>query len=121
MDPEEAAAVGRVGQHSSGSTSLEDFYRHVFEYGAKIAKFYSLDQSAVTRTHVLLTDETGLSETLKKVNERSQLFESYELRDGRLHFEFNRKRLGPEIDYLRQRASSGREALEQKKNLCFGR
>lgn len=99
---EEAILVGWLGQFSSGSTSRGDFHDHVRDYGTKVLKFYKLDAESAAQATSPLKTRPGLLDVLKRISERSQLLESYDVTDDHIHFEFSKKRLNWEIDYLKR-------------------
>jgi len=99
---EEALLVGWIGQFSSGSTSLKDLHTHVQNYGSKILKFYNADEKVLNETLQLYSDRAGLLDIFNRISDSSHLFESYDVTENRIHFEFNKKRLNWELDYLKE-------------------
>ena len=98
---EQAVLVGWLGQYSSGSTTLDDFQKHVREYGAKILKFYSLDGDTATQALESFKDRSGILSVFKSLSDRSQLLDSYDVTSDHIHFQFNKKRLALEVNFLK--------------------
>lgn len=80
---EESVLIGWIGQHSSGSGSLADFQAHVQTYGAKIAKFYTVDPSSSKREIAALLETKGIEAALARLAARTGLLEEFGLEDSR--------------------------------------
>lgn len=100
---EEAILVGWLGQHPSGSTALQDFNDHIQGYGSKILKFYSIDNKDAQEVLKIFDKREGLLSILSGLATNSHLLESYDVTDNNIYFEFNKKRLSREINFLKER------------------
>jgi protein-tyrosine phosphatase len=99
---DEAVLVGWLGQFPSGSASMNAFQEHLRTYAPKILKFYKLDSDSAGQATQMLRERTGLSKILRRVADKSQLLESFDVTDDQIHFEFSKKRLHWEIEYLKK-------------------
>ena len=99
---EEAVLVGWIGQHASGSTSLDDFERHVRSYGHKLLSYYQLDEDLARAPFRIFETPDGVASVLKSLAERSGWLTSYDVLNREIHFAFNPKRLDWEIAQLKQ-------------------
>jgi protein-tyrosine phosphatase len=111
---DQAVLVGWLGQHSSGTTSLSDFQKHVREYGSKILKFYHLSGSDADQALSVFESREGILEVFRKLSEGSQLLEHYDVTDLNIHFTFSQQRLKWELDFLRDQGISKIVSLTER-------
>ena len=100
---QEAVLVGWIGQHPSGSTGLGEFRAHVQSYGAKILKFYRIEGAAAQKELGVFNNRSGLKQIFSSLAARSQMLESYDVTESQIYFEFNKRRLDWEVDFLKQK------------------
>ena len=111
---EEAVLLGWLGQHSSGSETLESFRAHLNSYAPKIFSYYKFSEEDGFRMLDVFKKSAGLIEVLERLAARTKAFESFSVDDGNIHFKLSATRLQWEIDYLKKHGIQSIVCLTEK-------
>ena len=111
---DEAALMGWVGLHSTGTADLAHFREHLKSYVPKVHKFYRLtDEEAYGLMRIFETPE-GIADVLSRLAKRTHILETFTLEGDRLHLKLSEEHLAREIDFLKSQGIDRIVSLTEK-------
>lgn len=110
----EAAVLGWVGNHSSGTYTRESFHEHIRFHIPRIFKFHDLDEAASRRCIEVLMTEEGLTDALDSVMRRTRTLETFFVGADEITLSFCPKNLEGEITHFKSKGITRLVALTEK-------
>ncbi len=98
---DEAVLLGWLGQHSSGTHSLDSFRKHLQTYAPRIFKFYGLDEVAGAKELEVFNENQSLLKVFEKLSQNTKNFRHFEINGNELKFSLSESRLQEEIRFLK--------------------
>ncbi len=98
---DEAVLLGWLGQHSSGTYSLESFRKHLKTYSPRIFKFYGLDSNSGAKVLDVFNSNQGVLKVFEKLAHNTKNFRQFEISGDDLKFSLSEARLHEEIRFLK--------------------
>lgn len=99
---DEAVLLGWLGQHSSGTHSIESFRKHLQTYAPRIFKFYGLDEVSGSKVLEVFNENQGILGVFEKLAKNTKSFADFEIAENKLKFSLSESRLQEEIGFLKQ-------------------
>lgn len=100
---EEGVILGWLGRYSCGSYKLQDFYDHTAHYAPRIFKFYGLTENSGQQALTALQTNQGIIDNLKRLNARTEIYEDFQIANGHIEIQLNKKRLQEEIQIMKSK------------------
>ena len=111
---DEAALMGWVGLHSTGTADLAHFREHLKSYVPKVHKFYRLTSDEAHALMKIFETPHGIADVLSRLAKRTHILESYALEGDRIHLKLSDEHLAREIAFLKGQGINRIVSLTEK-------